>query len=84
MLKIKLVFFLAVAVIAMYLDSQWMLAHNVALSVIGLSVGLTVTEITKHFAKQKRNRNSEKYSVPHQEPRRFYTTMDSPTGRICP
>lgn len=81
MLKIKLVFFLAVAVIAMYLDSQWMLAHGAALSVIGLSVGLSVIEITKHFAKQKQK---EKYSVPHQEPRRFYTTMDSPTGRNHP
>ena len=66
----------------MYLDSQWILAHGVAMSVMGISVGLTVIEITKHFAKQKRK--SEKYSVPHQEPRRFYTTMDSPTGRICP
>lgn len=82
MLKIKLVFFLVVAVIAMYLDSQWMLAHSAALSVIGVSVGLALTEIAKHFAKQKRK--SEKYSVPHQEPRRFYTTMDSPTGRVCP
>lgn len=83
MLKIKLVFFLAVAVIAMYLDSQWMLAHGAALSVIGLSVGLSVTEITKHFAKRAEKQN-EKYSVPHQEPRRFYTTMDSPTGRNHP
>ena len=55
MLKIKVVFSFVVAAIALYLDSQSMIAHTVAKSVLGLSVGFTVIEITKHLAKQKRN-----------------------------